>query len=364
MLESKKSTGNYDSSNGGDAINGGIAVKDDIKVYSNPDNKGDLQLGMERTISVSEDIDDHISQKDSATIKFEDSINDWKLSAEGKNSVAIRTSEKNTLTLEESIGTEIGKGKSGVSRNIRLSDKYDVNDNNYVEKSFSEKQGISIDKDTNLKISDEMGTSTKVGNDEYNAEESMKQTSSINTNGTVSYGGEVGTSVHAGRIEGGFKHSNEVSGSAESESYTDKDEVSVGFHVSDNINVKQTGSIENKESESVHGDVFTKETESNTVLKTEIEVNPDAPIITKVVAGIVNLEMGIINTSISDVLSEKSKTEVRMLDSGPQLLLLDAGKEDLEIAESEKEQQEEKLQNEIETVQEENDYEFYYGMGY
>lgn len=44
--------------------------------------------------------------------------------------------------------------------------------------------------------------------------------------------------LDAGRFEGGLKHSGEISSSAEKESISDKNEMSTGFRLSDNVKIK------------------------------------------------------------------------------------------------------------------------------
>lgn len=300
------------------------AVEDQIKLYNSFDSEK-LQLGVEQTRSVSQEITDQISSKDETTAKLEFSMEGYQVSGEQKKSVSAQISDRESLTVEGSISCEFGTEKNEFSQGIKVSEHYDISDDMYVEESVSNQNKVSMDKDGELKLENQTKAGLKAGSEAYNAEINAEQTSSVSSDGTISHGGKLGGTVHAGPLEGGFSHSGETSHSDKSESESEKDEVSAGVRLSDQVKIKQTGSLERKESESVDGDVLTKEHEENVGLKTEIEVSEDASAAVKVAAGVTNLFMGVTNAIVSSALSDKSKTEVHMLDAAPQPLLLGSG---------------------------------------
>lgn len=330
-----------------DSTDSGTAerTEDQIKLYNNSDSEK-LQFGVEETRSVTQEITDQISSKDETTAKLEFSMEGYKVSYEQKKSISAQVSDRKSLTVEGSTGCEFGTKKDEFSHGIKVSEHYDISDDIYIEESASNENKVSMDKDGDLKLENQTKAGLKAGSEEYNAEINAEQTSSVSSDGTISHGGKLGGTVHAGPLEGGFSHSGDTSHSDKSESESEKDEVSAGVRLSDQVKIKQTGSLERKESESVDGDVLTKEHEENVGLKTEIEVSEDASAAVKAAAGVTNLFMGVTNAVVSSALSDKSKTEVHMLDAAPQPLLLDSG------------------ESEADTEAEEQTYDYDYGIGY
>lgn len=320
-------------------------TKDQLKLYNNSDSEK-LQLGVEESRCVSQEIADQISSKDEMTAKLEFSMEGYKVSGEQNKSISAQVSDRQSLTLEGSTGVEFGTDKNEFSQGIKMSEHYDISDDIYIEESVSNQNKVSMDKDGDLKLENQTKAGLKAGSEEYNAEINAEQNSSVSADGTISHGGKLGGTVHAGPLEGGFSHSGEASYTDKSESVSEKDEVSAGVRLSDQVKIKQTGSLERKESESVDGDVLTKEKEENVGLKTEIEVSEDASVAVKAAAGVTNLFMGMANAVVSSALSDKSKTEVHMLDAAPQPLLLGSGESE----------------SDMET--EEQTYDYYYGISY
>lgn len=299
-------------------------VENKLKMYNNSD--GDkFQTGIELIHSVSQAVTNEISCKDEMTAKLEVSKDGYTVYGGQKKSLSAKLSDNQSLTVENSTGCELGTEKTELSYGIKASGRYDINDDICIEKSVSGQNKISFDKEEQLKLENTMKADMKVGSQEYNAKLNAEQTSSVKTDGTISDGGKFGGTFRAGALEGGASHGSSTSYSENSKSISEKDEAFAEVRLSDNIKIKQTGSLENKESESVAGNVLTKEHEKNVALKTEIEVGNDAPAALKTAAVVTNLFMGMANKAISSALSDKSKAQVYMLDAGAQPLLLDSG---------------------------------------
>ena len=239
------------------------------------------------TVSGTADFDDaSISREIQASAGFDNGVINDKITA----------TNNQTLSFNDGLSTTMGvEHESGI--------------NNLISVKRGVEQGVSFDGEK-VSMNTDISNSVRLGNDDFNVEQSQKASMGVDSDGTVKYGGEVGASAKAGAFESGAK------ASANNEIGEDKEAEEVGVTTNSGVQVTQGAKITHETSfkaghSTEKGEDSTVEEDTMSVsTKTRIEVDyENATAVDIAAAAVFNTAAAITETIMNEVMKFSEKTE-------------------------------------------------------